>query len=41
MKKIKEIMVKFASGKYSDWTYSIFAGIMMFIMIIISDYINH
>lgn len=41
MKKVKEIMVKFASGKYSDWTYAIYAGILMFIMIIVSDYINN
>lgn len=41
MKKIRNIMVKFASGQYSDWTYAIYAGIMMIIMIIVSDYINN
>lgn len=41
MKKVKEIMVKFASGKYSDWTYAIYAGVIMLIMVIVSDYINN
>jgi len=41
MKKIRKIMVKFASGKYSDWTYAIYAGVIMFIMVIVSDYINN
>lgn len=41
MKKVKEIIVKFASGKYSDWTYAIYAGVLMFIMVIVSDCINN